>query len=114
MARQCRSVGALVDLCRAWIHLQAFGTGADSVVLLYDILSYSFVRTLLGHTGGINDIAWSPDSRCLVSASDDRSICMWSAESVSGTAIQSSPYITSLAPAADAGGIICLVRRANL
>ena len=38
------------------------------------------IGVLRGHDKGISDVAWSPDGRCIASASDDHSICMWSAE----------------------------------
>lgn len=35
------------------------------------------ITQLKGHTRGINDICWSPDSRHLASASDDTTIIIW-------------------------------------
>lgn len=33
-----------------------------------------------GHTEGISDVAWSPDSDLLASASDDKTIRIWTTE----------------------------------
>jgi len=35
------------------------------------------VHTFEGHTGGINDIAWTADSKYIASASDDMTIHLW-------------------------------------
>lgn len=41
-----------------------------------------YEATLEGHTQGISDIAWSSDSQNLCSASDDRTIRIWSLATV--------------------------------
>lgn len=54
--------------------------GAEGMMLLYAIEddgSIAFVRAFDGHTAGINDLEWSPDSRLIATASDDRSIRVW-------------------------------------
>lgn len=40
------------------------------------------IRNLNGHTKGLSDIAWSPDSVYLASASDDHTIRIWDVDSV--------------------------------
>lgn len=35
-----------------------------------------------GHSKGVSDVAWSPDSTLLASASDDCSVIVWSMETV--------------------------------
>lgn len=35
-----------------------------------------------GHSKGVSDVAWSPDSTLLASASDDCSVIVWSMEAV--------------------------------
>lgn len=41
-----------------------------------------YEATLEGHTQGISDVAWSSDSQNLCSASDDRTIRIWSLATV--------------------------------
>ena len=41
-----------------------------------------FERTITGHKQGISDVAWSHDSRYLVSASDDKTLRLWEAATV--------------------------------
>lgn len=38
-----------------------------------------FERTISGHKLGVSDVAWSSDSRLLVSASDDKTLRIWDA-----------------------------------
>lgn len=35
-----------------------------------------------GHEGGISDLAWSPDSKLLATASDDKTVGLWNVEEV--------------------------------
>lgn len=42
-----------------------------------------YEATLEGHTQGLSDVAWSSDSQNLCSASDDRTIRIWSLATVS-------------------------------
>ena len=55
---------------------------ADKVVKLWDIDNGELIQTLEGHTEGVSDIAWSHDGDYLASASDDKTICIWSIEEV--------------------------------
>ena len=36
-----------------------------------------FEKTISGHKLGISDVAWSPDSKFLASASDDKTLKIW-------------------------------------
>ena len=44
-----------------------------------------FERTITGHKQGISDIAWSHESKYIVSASDDKTLKLWEASTVSNT-----------------------------
>ena len=39
------------------------------------------VSRLEGHTGNVNDVAWSPSSEKLASASSDKTVMVWDASS---------------------------------
>ena len=56
------------------------GGSSNTTVRLWDAGSWQFQRTLSGHTDGIVALAFSPDSRTLVSASsgyEDRRVHLW-------------------------------------
>ena len=55
---------------------------ADKLIKLWDAYSGELVHTFEGHTEGISDIAWASDGEYLASASDDKTIMIWSIESV--------------------------------
>ena len=46
-------------------------------IFLWDIASGTLKNTLIGHVGGVNDVAFSPDSSTLVSGSMDNTVCLW-------------------------------------
>lgn len=55
--------------------------GADKTVIVWNISDKSNItisQTLTGHTRGVSDVAWSPDSTRLASASDDGTVMVWS------------------------------------
>jgi len=56
--------------------------GADKVVKLWDSYTGQIMRTLEGHLLGISDIAWSNDGEYIASASDDKTIRIWSLDLV--------------------------------
>lgn len=53
------------------------------MIKLWDTETGDIIHTFKGHKEGINDIAWSFDGEFLASASDDKSIIIWSLETVS-------------------------------
>ncbi len=61
---------------------QFWRKGADKSIKLWDVATGEFIQTLQGHLEGISDIAWSSDGEHLASASDDKTIRIWSLEEV--------------------------------
>ena len=55
---------------------------ADKLIKLWDASTGQIIRTFSGHKQGISDIAWSNDSGYLASASDDKTVMIWSLELV--------------------------------
>jgi WD40 repeat protein len=49
---------------------------------VWDVDHGELIQTLEGHTEGVSDIAWSHDGDYLASASDDKTIRVWSVEEV--------------------------------
>lgn len=50
----------------------------DGYVLMYDPdMNSSEIMELIGHSGPVNGVAWSPDGRYLASCSDDNTIRFW-------------------------------------
>lgn len=64
------------------ITCQLTSEAADKAIKLWDALTGDILKTMIGHTEGISDIAWSSDGEYLASASDDKTIIIWSTELV--------------------------------
>jgi COMPASS component SWD3 len=56
---------------------------ADKTVKVWNVATGDLMQTLSGHSEGLSDVAWSPDSDMLASASDDKTVRLWSVENVS-------------------------------
>jgi len=52
-------------------------SGDDRSVRIWDVFTGQEVRKLVGHTGGVTDIAYSPDGQRLASVGRDRTIRLW-------------------------------------
>lgn len=54
-----------------------FFTASDKTVRIWDAYTGEYLFSLVGHSLGISDVAWSPDSSMLATASDDMTSCLW-------------------------------------
>ena len=50
--------------------------------MIWDAMDGAHVRTLEGHSEGVNDIAWSSDPVYLATGSDDYSVKIWNVQRV--------------------------------
>ena len=57
-------------------------SASDNTIIIWNVLTGVHLKTLQGHTEGVNDVAWSNDSEYVASASDDYSVRIWNAQRV--------------------------------
>jgi COMPASS component SWD3 len=57
-------------------------SAADKLIKIWNSQSGAVLHTFPGHTEGINDVDWSPDGAFLASPSDDKSVRIWSLQTV--------------------------------
>ena len=49
----------------------------ENAVIVWDTTTWQPIHEFLGHTGKVNSLAWSPDSRYLASGSADGTVIIW-------------------------------------
>jgi WD40 repeat protein len=57
---------------------RTFATGnLDATIKIWNVATGQEIRTLKGHSNGVNSVAFSPDGRTLASGSSDATIKIW-------------------------------------
>ncbi len=64
----------------------AFGEG--TYVRIHDAETLDLQRVLVGHTGNVRAIDWSPDGKWITTGADDATVRIWSAEGVPGPVLK--------------------------
>ena len=60
-----------------WLAVTGGNRGDDYTIRIWNTTNWTESQILSGHLATVNDIAWSPDGRQLVSASSDTGIVLW-------------------------------------
>ncbi|KAJ6262618.1 Beta-TrCP [Drechslerella dactyloides] len=66
------------------VQLLTTNTAADKTLRVWDAKTGELEQIFEAHTAGVSDVAWSPDSKTLATASDDKTIRLWELKSVGG------------------------------
>ncbi|KAI6148575.1 WD40-repeat-containing domain protein [Pisolithus tinctorius] len=66
----------------------------DNIIRIWDIESYAFIRSLVGHRGEVYALTFTADSCYLLSASGDRTVRVWDATQFQSNAAAEVPYRT--------------------
>lgn len=77
LATACIISGSRFSILILWLIL-----ANDKTIKIWQARTGQYEFTLEGHGAGISDVAWSPDSNMLVSASDDCNLILWNIANV--------------------------------
>ena len=63
--------------CRTVPMGRTLASGSWQEIHLWDVVTGVHIRTLTGHTGGVNSVVFSPDGSTLASGSSDGTVLLW-------------------------------------
>lgn len=65
------------DVCFANDGMKLASSGAEKIVIIYQVDDFKVLHILNAHTGGIGSSSWSPDDSRLVTCSQDNTARLW-------------------------------------